>query len=53
MATMELKVRARISWWTRPALYVVMAAAAMRFSPRCVDRCIDRIVDKGIKIEPA
>jgi hypothetical protein len=51
MAILELKLSARIAWWARPALCVVMAAAAMRVSPRLTDRCIDFIVDKGIKVE--
>jgi hypothetical protein len=50
MAVMELKLSARIAWWARPALCLVMAAVFMRVSPRYVDRCIDIIVDKGIKI---
>jgi len=51
MAAMELKLRTRIAWWVRPALFGLRLVA--RISPSRIDRCIDFIVDKGIKVELA
>jgi hypothetical protein len=45
MATVTLTLRARVAWWTRPAL-----AGAFLLS-WIADRLIDWVIDRGIKFE--
>ena len=51
MAALELKLRTRIAWWVRPAIFCLGLVA--RLAPSRIERYIEFIVDKGIKVQLA